>query len=170
MASERLKLLGGFVEALRRGLDFEFNVNKFDHRLKLQKLVYLAKVIGVPRLEYNFSLYLRGPYSSELADDYYHLTKDFEVSEKEVKVFINDPAFKKFVSIVEGKDSLWLEIASTLIELRKVIDTLDKIGFIKGDKETALVNLTYSRKPFATKKFIKNVLEELKTYGLFDTS
>ncbi len=159
---ERRKILAGFVEALRRSIGFEFNVNRFDHRLRLQKLVYLAKTLDVPNLEYDFNLYLRGPYSPELADDYYHLDKDFKVGENYVNAFLNDPSFKKLVRLVKGKDGTWLEIAATLVELSKVVDNLTKIGLVKDDEETTLIAFTYNRKPFVTRKYIKEVLEELK--------
>lgn len=162
MRAERLKTLGGFVEALRKTIGFNFNVNRFDHRLRLQKLVYLAKVLGVPRLDYNFNLYLRGPYSPQLAEDYYSLGGGL-ISEDEVLAFMNDKAFCKFTELVNGKDGTWLEIATTLIELKRVVDDMARLGLVEGDKEEALINLTRRRKPFVYRKYIKDVLDTLKS-------
>ncbi len=164
MTTERLKTLAGFVEALRRSIGFNFNVNKFNHRLRLQKLVYIAKVLGVPKLEYSFNLYLHGPYSPELADDYYNLSENIEISEDEVKAFLSNEAFCNLIELANGKDGTWLEIAATLIELKSVVDDLADLGLVKGDKEEALVNLTHSRKPFASRKYIRGVLDVLKPY------
>ena len=45
--------------------------NDFDFRLKVQKFVYIAKYFGWKH-SYKYSLYIRGPYSSTLADEYYN--------------------------------------------------------------------------------------------------
>ncbi len=154
-------VLASFIEALRRTTGFDFNVNRFDHRLRLQKLVYLAKVLGVPRINYEFNLYLRGPYSPNLADDYYRLSRD-DFDENIVRFFLNNSAFKKLANLTHGKDGTWLEIATTLIELKKVAERMIEIGFAKIDKEELLVTLTYRKKPFVSRKYVKDVLNELK--------
>jgi len=45
-------------------------MTSFDERLALQKTIYLAQQVGVP-LGYQFSWYLRGPYSKDLTSDAY---------------------------------------------------------------------------------------------------
>jgi hypothetical protein len=45
-------------------------MSSFDERLALQKSIYLAQQMGVP-LGYQFSWYLRGPYSKDLTSDAY---------------------------------------------------------------------------------------------------
>ncbi|MFZ0512709.1 MAG: hypothetical protein WAM14_13970 [Candidatus Nitrosopolaris sp.] len=49
-------------------------MNSLDSRIKLQKLVYILKSEGID-FGYNFTWYIRGPYSSDLADDGFYLTK-----------------------------------------------------------------------------------------------
>ncbi len=164
MTMERLKILKVFLEALRKSIDFKFNVNSFDHRLKLQKLVYIAKSLGVPKLEYDFNLYLRGPYSPELADDYYNLVESVGICEDEVETLLSNEAFRKFAELVNGKDGLWLEIAATLIELKKVVDDLVRRELAKGDKDELLINLTINRKPFARREYVGEVLDKLKLH------
>jgi len=45
-------------------------ISRFDDRLTLQKGCYILNSWGfVPK--YNFNMYVRGPYSSGLADEYY---------------------------------------------------------------------------------------------------
>ena len=44
------------------------NMQTFEDRLLLQKRVYFLQEFGVP-FGYSFGWYIRGPYSSELADD-----------------------------------------------------------------------------------------------------
>jgi uncharacterized protein YwgA len=48
--------------------DVPVRVDDFDHRLMLQKAVYLLQQGGV-EFGYPYSWYIRGPYSSRLADD-----------------------------------------------------------------------------------------------------
>ena len=44
--------------------------NDFNFRLKVQKFVYIAKYFGWNH-SYKYILYIRGPYSSALVDEYY---------------------------------------------------------------------------------------------------
>lgn len=42
----------------------------FDSRFKIQKLAFLSKSLGID-LYHKFTIYIKGPYSSALASDYY---------------------------------------------------------------------------------------------------
>jgi len=48
----------------------------FEHRLIAQKIIYLLKLKGMD-IAYPFHLYVRGPYSRLLADEYYQHAGDF---------------------------------------------------------------------------------------------
>ena len=48
------------------------DVEKFSDRLAMQKSCYILNSWGYEPI-YRYSLYIRGPYSSELADDYYEM-------------------------------------------------------------------------------------------------
>ncbi|MGC8581736.1 MAG: hypothetical protein ACP5MW_05290 [Thermoplasmata archaeon] len=61
---------------------------------------------------YNFSLYLRGPYSPDLAKDYYGIKED-EI-ERYPDLVLSKEAID-ITMILNSKDNLWLEIASTVI-------------------------------------------------------
>lgn len=43
--------------------------SKFEHRMEMQKAIYLLKEMGVPVGDYGFYWYLHGPYSQELQND-----------------------------------------------------------------------------------------------------
>ncbi len=43
----------------------------FQSRLIIQKLTHICQIFGVEMKSYHFSLYKNGPYSPDLADDYY---------------------------------------------------------------------------------------------------
>ncbi len=51
-------------------LGIPLSMSSFDERLALQKAIYLAQQMGV-NLGYQFSWYLRGPYSKDLTSDAY---------------------------------------------------------------------------------------------------
>ena len=60
------------IVAISKALGRNLNKRKFDDRLMMQKGCYILNRWGYGP-EYRYSLYIRGPYSSELADDYYEL-------------------------------------------------------------------------------------------------
>lgn len=60
------------IAAVSKAIGHDLDVDAFDDRLTLQKGCYILNSWGYgPR--YNFGLYVRGPYSSDLADDYYEI-------------------------------------------------------------------------------------------------
>jgi len=63
------------LKGLIKQLGIAFNVENFWDRFKLQKIIYLIQLHPKIRkiLNYEYNLYIYGPYSKELADDYYHL-------------------------------------------------------------------------------------------------
>jgi hypothetical protein len=70
----------GIVKALRRIEDETHRESRMDSkedRIRLQKLVYLLKVGGyAPAQEFEFNIYLNGPYSPGLAEVYYAYATD----------------------------------------------------------------------------------------------
>lgn len=65
---------GNLIYAVSKAVKHELDVEKFDDRLAMQKGCYILNDWGYgPR--YKYRLYIRGPYSSELADDYYEMSK-----------------------------------------------------------------------------------------------
>lgn len=65
------------LKGLIKQLGIEFNVENFWDRFKLQKIIYLIQLHPKIKktLNYEYNLYIYGPYSKELADDYYHLDR-----------------------------------------------------------------------------------------------
>jgi hypothetical protein len=62
---DRLSRLNYFYSSI---FGENINMNDFDSRLKLQKLIYILKSVNVD-FPYNFTWYIYGPYSSELTRD-----------------------------------------------------------------------------------------------------
>jgi uncharacterized protein YwgA len=99
-----------FVYFLKERVGFTFDKDNFDHRIKLQKYVFLAKNFGWKN-EYNYNIYIRRHYSSVLSNDYYHLN---EVEGSSFTMYMD-----KFKDLVINKDTAWLEVAATLLYLNK---------------------------------------------------
>ncbi len=122
---DRKVKLAKIVNSLRK-VGFDFKVNYFNNRLKLQKYVFLLRKYGID-LGYSYSYYIRGPYSPELADDYYNLPK---VS-GEMKV----P--EDFLKLIKDKSERWLELASSLVmvfEKYPKISEDEAIKIVAGSK------------------------------------
>lgn len=62
----------GLIFAVSKALGRKLNKGRFNDRLMMQKGCYILNSWGYGPM-YNFSLYIRGPYSPELADDYYEM-------------------------------------------------------------------------------------------------
>ena len=112
---EKKEILVAFLELLREKCGFKFNVNSFEDRFKLQKYVFIAGFLGL-RHGYIFSRYIRGPYSSSLAEDYYELTTPVESKRAEDYSCLGIDV-EKLLDVIGGKSSYWLEIAATIFSV-----------------------------------------------------
>ena len=74
------------VEAL--GLPFE--LKSFNHRLILQKTIYLAQTAGI-HLGYYYRWYLKGPYSSSLTSDAFTVVAEIHEGRDETDGWKLDP-------------------------------------------------------------------------------
>jgi len=63
------------IAAILNELGIEADLDSHDSRLQMQKSIYLAQAAGLD-LGYRFNWYVRGPYSPNLADDYYEAFRD----------------------------------------------------------------------------------------------
>lgn len=107
--ARRLQLLA-FLALLEKRIHWTFDLEKFDDRLRLQKYVHLAQAFGI-QLPYSYGIHLRGPYSPDLAQDYYSI-EEREGDQQLIEPLNGNP--DAFVSLVEGRDTRWLEIAATI--------------------------------------------------------
>ncbi len=96
------------------------DIDTFEQRIKSQKTHYFAQLFGVSP-SYRFNLYLRGPYSSALADDLYQIKRNSLEAKKEL--FTPDELedrFKKLKNFLAGKNNRQMEIVATLHWLLRV--------------------------------------------------
>lgn len=124
----------------------------FENRLRFQKYVYIARSYGLD-LGYNYSIYRYGPYSPDLASDYYALAESGERFPYEQYPLPETFNSAGFLNLVTGKSANWLEIAATLLDQHtrfsnnlQLIDHVeaikcdyshDYIGSVLGDLRTA---------------------------------
>lgn len=106
----------GYV--LRQFPRFEFGMHDFDHRLRIQKFVYLLQSFDV-YLGYDYSWYLRGPYCSTLAASGFALAEFYDNIPQGVRMAFSSPAvnnrFENFKRFIDGRenDTDFLEIAAS---------------------------------------------------------
>jgi uncharacterized protein YwgA len=124
---EESDYLGGLIKRVSN-----FSMNSLDDRLRFQKTVYLMQAFGIP-LGYNFNWYIRGVYSSRVAEIGFNLKskidniKSTEFSEEKYEVL-----FKKFLNFIEPfkNEVMMLEIFSSLHWFAKRKPGLDKEVYI----------------------------------------
>ena len=133
---------------LRQFPDLDFSMSDFEHRLRIQKFVYLMQAFDV-YLGYDYSWYLHGPYCTRLATVGYALTSIYDMVPYDKDMVFVNPAvqerfgrFKKFIKRREN-DSDFLEIAASLHILHKACgmaraDAVEKVASkrdrFKGDR------------------------------------
>ncbi|MFA5247560.1 MAG: hypothetical protein WC408_06770 [Candidatus Micrarchaeia archaeon] len=90
-------------------------------RISCQKAAYFAKRLGIIP-DYQYNLYIHGPYSPDLADDLYALRKD--IQHLSPVTFANEKLEEKFLRLEH-----WIAGLSTRqLELLATYDWLDRSG------------------------------------------
>ncbi|EJG06307.1 hypothetical protein Metli_0337 [Methanofollis liminatans DSM 4140] len=105
--NDRSKVIACFREA-----GFRMDKGQFEHRLIAQKLVYLLKLKGV-EFAYPFHLYVRGPYSPDLAREYYQHADEFSRCETERALSPVEADSVAGLTGLFGKSPSLLEIGAT---------------------------------------------------------
>lgn len=135
-----------------------FNIGIFENRLKLQKIIYLLQAWGI-NLNYNFSLYIYGPYCTELTKTAFLIEDINLIKEVGFEDIIVENKFKDFLEeITPFKDDIeWLEIASTIHLFTKLYPNKEKNDLITEIKKIKH-NFAFD--------IINNVWEDLKKWQL----
>ncbi|MCL2509637.1 MAG: hypothetical protein FWF07_00965 [Methanomassiliicoccaceae archaeon] len=129
------------ISAVAKALNRELKIKNFSDRLMIQKGCFLLNDMGVSPV-YNFSLYIRGPYSSELADDYYELMRNNTLS---YHTDVNDSYISQ-LSEIAARGPKYLEAYSTLILAKRYNPKMEKDG---------LVNFVSEIKPTLKKEIVE---------------
>jgi uncharacterized protein YwgA len=75
MTGVGVKKINRIVSIFQKLTGIDFNVNKYENRLMLQKIAYIVKMHD-KSLNYEFSWFIRGPYSRQLTGDEYNYKKE----------------------------------------------------------------------------------------------
>lgn len=160
MANERLIELKAFVDFLKERIGFDFNVSKFDHRIALQKYVFIAKQLGWSNT-YPYNIYVRGPYSPDLANDYYALSKT-NLGDLDYRNTLPSFEMDRAYEIFSKKGVAWLEIAATIISI--AINNYGKTN--NQDAVSFALAKTKELKKGYSPSFIDSVYQSLKRFNL----
>ena len=142
-------------------IGYDFTMDEFDDRLKLQKLIYMIQSTGV-YLGYDFSYYLRGPYCSKLAQMGFELTEIYDdVEIKKKRLFLDDKIENNFnrsiKHIQELKDMDGWEIAASLHFLHHSE---------KMDQKESVDKVVAKNGTNFTKKQCDDIWKKLQNWGL----
>lgn len=106
----------------------DFDVSRFEDRLKVQKFVYILQNRGI-KLGYKFNFYLYGPYSTDLVRTAFGIQ---DYGSKGSAKFANPDVEKNFKGIITKisghKDDIrWLEGAASILLLKEMGFSRDRI-------------------------------------------
>ena len=115
-------ILANFIKFLENNDRMQFDImgdgdDQFSNRFKIQKYVFLAQGLGL-KMSYKYDIYLYGPYSKQLTGAYYHLARDRSIYERADGRLDESFDADRFLYITENKTRKWLEIATTLIDIK----------------------------------------------------
>jgi uncharacterized protein YwgA len=124
----------------------------FNARLRVQKAALLMKHLGVrPFTEFEYGLYLRGPYSTDLSAVYYDIG-DTPPSEPSI-----DEETKGILRWFASNDLTWLEVASSILSIEESHPEISN--------PEVLLQLQLS-KPWVSSPHFAKVFSDLKDRGL----
>ena len=149
----------GFI--LRKFPNFEFDMNTFDGRLRLQKFIYLLQAHDV-YLGYDFSWYMRGPYCTTLATAGFALRTfydDLQSSDrrKDESGFVStivQERFERFAKFIKSRErnANFLEAAASLHY---------RINAMRESDDAAVQSVT-QKMPDTEESYVRRVLGEMR--------
>lgn len=124
----------------------------FYTRFRIQKCMYMAQHLGLGT-DYNYKQYVYGPYSQDLAAEYYGYDPQATVTEQ------LPPDFDEIRNVVlraHSRGLAWMEVATTILEdARECRDT--KVQYTRDRIERDVASLKYQY----TDSYIHTVYNDL---------
>lgn len=142
---------------LLKRIDNYDNMNTFAGRLRLQKTIYLMQAFDL-YIGYNFSWYIRGPYSADLTKDGFELRTIYDaIPNGKFHDDKDERRFTQFLKFLGDKknDADWLEIVASIHFLKKVYPNLTKEQIITRVK---------NKQPYFTQSMCQNAWHHLKQW------
>ncbi len=139
-------------------LGLDLDMTRYDFRLRFQKIIYLCQDLFNLDINFNYSWYIRGPYSKGLADAGYDLA-ELGIQKKEemrksinVNTEINKRIAKAVSSLQPHLDQTnWLELAASINYLRTYHGKEISLGNIKSNllgRKPEMKKKNYNGLPF----------------------
>ena len=101
-------------------LEVKIDSRSFADRIKAQKLAYILQKLTAKQLYNDFNFYVRGPYSHELAIDYFNSSNDFVSGCTDYKIIKEDyDEIERVKPLINTLSQTDLEIVASLLYLRK---------------------------------------------------
>ena len=161
--TDRLKALAWLLRYA--GIDTRELMKRFTTRVRVQKLVYLLRDIVPEFRGYDFSLYIRGPYSPELADDYYRIIHEgMDIDRLANSYKPPREAVELLRKLVDIEDIRMLELAATILDIYKAY-TRNPVVELTQER---LIRHLKIIKPWTKRGQILQALKLLEQLGLID--
>ncbi|MCB1098190.1 MAG: hypothetical protein KDN22_21645 [Verrucomicrobiae bacterium] len=149
----------------------QLEIDTFDNRLALQKLVYLLKHGGI-HLGYSFGWYLRGPYSPSLTEDAFNLVAEQKAGSADLAGWAFDEASARRA---QSLAKLWENIPE--IRLPRHLELLASVHYVldnrwlPGDADPATISETLKKynKEFSPDE-VSSALVRLRETGLLSAA
>lgn len=138
----------------------DFDIGLFRDRLRLQKIIYLMQAFGL-NIGYSYSLYLYGPYSTELTRDGFAMPDLKKVQKVDFEEEQDKKIFRQFKQFIEDKKT-----NNDRLEIIASAHLLKKLGYT----EQNIINTIKSKHGdlFKNKDTeIAKAINELKEQGVF---
>lgn len=141
----RVHDLNRLISRLEADLGVALDASRLENRIQIQKLLYFAQEFGAD-FGYDYNMYIHGPYSPALAQDYYD--NDFRDVEGNIPGNLD---YANFLDFVEGESNTWLELASTVHKLHETYqirysgeELVNEVVSAAADKKNATYDRTLS--------------------------
>lgn len=163
MQSNNPELHVNKLSAIFSGIGKELSMKRFEDELETQKVTYLIQEYGVD-LGYHYGWFIYGPHSKQVAID---ARSVYENRNNQQHIDIADEdKIREFKQIMSEHldDSIWLEIAASLVYLKKNLHKNKPLTEIEGQ---LINNLAFGYKHFDTDLVIE-IIEELDRLKFLD--
>ena len=99
-------------------LDIKIDSDRFDDRIRAQKLAYIFQKLTGKIFYSDFSFYIRGPYSRELRSEYFEYKEDFRKGKTEVELTKEEnQEIEQKIPLLKSLNQRQLEIIASLLYL-----------------------------------------------------
>ncbi len=133
-------------------------------RLRIQKAIYLAQAAGIG-LGYHYSWYVKGPYSTQLTQDYYKLNDALSAGDTSHAGLVLNPSLAAIVPRVKDILALPEELNIPQHSWYEALASLHFLMVTSRKSEPEAIEFLSSVKPHLN-TVVGNAINHLRTNGL----